>query len=62
MPQGKHDAIKPLAQTKLDSTANRISQAPQEGEITFFAFHNILKVVENVANLKLVSETNLKRR
>ena len=36
--QEKHDSIKLLAQSKLDSIANIISQAMQDGDISSFVF------------------------
>ena len=38
----KHDFIKLLAQTKLDSISNIISQAIQEGDISPTEFHKVL--------------------
>ena len=40
--QEKHDAIKLLAQSKLDSIANIISQAMQSGDISPTEFHKVL--------------------
>ena len=44
--QEKHDTIKLLAQTKLDSISNIISQAMQDGEIFPTEFHKVLQEVE----------------
>ena len=46
MKQEKHNAIKLLAQSKLDSIANIISQAMQDGYISPTEFHKVLKEVE----------------
>ena len=40
--QEKHDAIKLLAQSKLDSIANIISQTMQDGDISPNEFHKVL--------------------
>ena len=40
--QGKHDSTKLLAHSKLDSIANIISQAMQDGDISPTEFHRIL--------------------
>ena len=50
--QEKHDAIKLLAQSKLDSIANIISQAMQDGYISLSEFHKVLQEVEKNRNLK----------
>ena len=44
--QEKHDAIKLLAQSKLDSIANIISQAMQDGDISPTEFHKVLQELE----------------
>ena len=44
--QEKHDTIKLLAQSKLDSIANIISQAMQDGDIFPTEFHKVLQEVE----------------
>ena len=41
--QGKHNSIKLLAQSKLDSIANIISQAMQYGDISPTEFHKVLR-------------------
>ena len=50
--QEKHNAIKLLAQIKLDSTANIISQAIQDGDISPIEFHKVLQEVEKYLKLK----------
>ena len=50
--QEKHDAIKLLAQRKLDSISDIISQAMQDGDILFIEFHKVLQEVEKYRNLK----------
>ena len=50
--QEKHDAIKLLAQNKLDSIANIISQAMQDGDISHTEFHEVLQEVEKYRKLK----------
>ena len=41
--QGKHNAIMLLAQSKLDSIADIISQARQDGDISPTDFHKVLQ-------------------
>ena len=50
--QGKHDAIKLLAQSKLDSITDIISQAMQGGDISPTEFHKVLQEVEKYRKLK----------
>ena len=50
--QEKHDAIKLLAQRKLDSISDIISQAMQDGDILFIEFHKVLQEVEKYRNPK----------
>ena len=50
--QEKHDAIKLLAQSKLDSIADIISQAMQDGDISYIEFHKVLQEVEKYRKLK----------
>ena len=50
--QEKHDAIKPLAQSKLDSIANIILQAMQDGDISSTEFYKVLQEVEKYRKLK----------
>ena len=52
MKQEKHDAIKLLAQSKLDSIADIISQAMQDGDISSIEFHKVLQEVEKYCKLK----------
>ena len=52
MKQGKHDAIKLLAQAKLDSISNIISQAMEDGHISPTEFHKVLQEVEKYRKLK----------
>ena len=49
--QEKHDVIKLLAQSKLDSVANIISQAMQDGDISPTEFHKVLQEVEKYRKL-----------
>ena len=49
--QEKHDSIKLLAQSKLDSIANIISQAMQDEVISFTEFHKVLQEVEKYCKL-----------
>ena len=50
--QEKHDAIKLLAQSKLDSIADIISQTMQDGGISSIEFHKVLQEVEKYRKLK----------
>ena len=50
--QEKHDVIKLLAQSKLDSITNIISQAMQDGDISPTEFHKVLQEVEKYRKLK----------
>ena len=50
--QEKHDAIKLLAQRKLDSIVNIISQAIQDGEVSPTEFHKVRQEVEKYRKLK----------
>ena len=50
--QEKHDAIRLLAQGKLDSIANIISQAMQNGGMSTAEFHKVLQEVEKSHKLK----------
>ena len=50
--QEKHDAIKLLAQGKLDSIANIISQAMQDGDISPTEFHKVSQEREKYRKLK----------
>ena len=51
--QEKHDAIKLLAQSKLDIITNIISQAMQDGDILSTESHKVLQEVENYCKLKV---------
>ena len=50
--QEKHNAIKLLAQSKLDSIVDIISQAMQDRDISSIVFHNVLQQVEKYRKLK----------
>ena len=50
--QEKYNAIKLLAQSKLDSIANIISKAMQDGDIFPNKFHKVLQEVEKYRKLK----------
>ena len=50
--QEKHNAIKLLAQSKLDIIANIISQAMQDGYISSIEFHKVLQEVEKYRKRK----------
>ena len=50
--QEKHDAIKLLAQSNLDSIANIISQAMQDRDISSSEFHEVLQEIEKHCKLK----------
>ena len=50
--QEKHDAIRLLAQSKLDSIADIISQAMQDGDISSIEFHKVLQEVQKYRKLK----------
>ena len=50
--QEKHNAITLLAQSKLDSIADIISQAMQDGDISSITFHKVLHKVEKYCKLK----------
>ena len=51
--QEKHDAIRLLAQSKLDSIVKIISQAMQDGDIFPTEFQKILQEVEKYRKLKV---------
>ena len=51
--QEEHDAIKLLAQSKLDIITNIISQAMQDGDILSTEFHKVLQEVESYRKLKV---------
>ena len=50
--QGKHDAIMLLAQSKLDSIADIISQAMPDGDISPTEIHKVLQEMEKYRKLK----------
>ena len=50
--QEKHDAIKLLAQSKVDSITNIISKAKLDGGISPTEFHKVLQEVEQYGKLK----------
>ena len=50
--QEKHEAIKLLVQTKLDSMSNIISHAMQDGDISPNKFQKVLQEVEDYRKLK----------
>ena len=50
--QEKHDAIKLLAQSKLDSITNIIAQAMQDRDISPTEFQKVLQEVEKYRKLK----------
>ena len=50
--QEKHNSIKLLAQSKLDSIANIISQAMQNGDTSPTEFYKVLQEVEKYRKLK----------
>ena len=50
--QKKHESIKLLAQTKLDSMSNIISHTMQDGDISPNKFYKVLQEVENYRKLK----------
>ena len=51
--QGKHDAIMLLAQSKLDSINDIISQSMQDGDISPTEFHKVLEEREKYRKLKV---------
>ena len=62
MKEEKHDAIKLLAQSKLNSVADIISQAMQDGDISPAEFHKVLKEVEKYRKLKADIRNQVKTR
>ena len=52
MTQKKHDAIKLLAQRKLDSMVDIISQAIQDGDISSSEFDKVLQEIKKYRKLK----------
>ena len=55
--QEKHDAIKLLSQSKLDSITNIISQAMQDGDISPTEFQKVLQEVKNIVSSRLILGT-----
>ena len=51
--QEKHDAIKPLAQSKLDGTTDIILHATQYGVISSIEFHKVLQEADKYRKLKV---------
>ena len=60
--QGKHDVVMLLAQSKLDSIADIISQAMQDGDMSPLNITKYCKKGKNIANLRLILETELRPR
>ena len=60
--QGKHDAMKLLVQSKLDSITDIISQVVQDGDISPTEFHKVLQEVEKYRKLKAVSRNQTKAK
>ena len=60
--QEKHDAIKLLAQSKLDSIADIISQAMEDGDSHLLNITKYCKRWENIANLRLILGTKPRPR
>ena len=60
--QEKHDSIKLLAQSKLGSIANIISQAMQDGDISPTEFHKVLQEVKKDRRLKADIRTQAKAK
>ena len=60
--QEKYDCIKHLAQSKLDSIANIILQAMQDGDISPTEFHKLLQEVEKYRKLKADIKNQAKAR
>ena len=50
--QEKHNSVKLLAQSKLDSIGNITSEAMQDGDISPTQFHKVLQEVEKYCKLK----------
>ena len=60
--QEKHDAIKLLAQIKLDSISNIISQAMQDQDISPTEFHKVLQELEKYRKLKADTSNQAKAK
>ena len=59
--QEKHDAIKLLAQSKLDSVADIISQAMQDGDILSIEFHEVKKYRKLKADIWNQAKTKVRQ-
>ena len=57
----KHDKIKTLAESKLDSISSLISKAIEDGKISHEEYHIILKEVEHYRTLKEQIRSKSKR-
>ena len=60
--QEKQNSIKLLAQSKLDSITNIISQAMQDGDISPTEFHKVLQEVEKYRKLKADTRNQAKAK
>ena len=58
----KHDDIRLLAQSKLDSISETISQAIQDENVSPTEFHKILQETENYCKLKANIRTRAKTK
>ena len=58
----KHDAIRLLAQSKLDSISGTISQPIQDGNVSPTEFHKILQETDNYRKLKADIRTRAKTK
>ena len=61
MDQEKHYAIKLLVQSNLDSIADIISQATQDGDISSIEFHQVLQEVEIYCKMKANIEMKVRQ-
>ena len=62
MKQEKRDAVKLLAQSKLDSITDIIPQAMQDGDISSIEFHKVLQEVEKHRKLKADTRNQVKTK
>ena len=60
--QEKHNAVKLLAQTKLDSISNIILKAMQDGDISPTEFHKVMQEVEKYRKLKAAIRNQTKAK
>ena len=60
--QEKHDSIKLFSQSKLDSIANIISQAMQDGDILSIEFNKVLQEVQQHRKLKADIRNQVKNK